>query len=94
MQDEETTLEYIDNKDYSIRIDSSKGIAKPTLSEINVYTDGSKTKQGARAGFVIIAGKSNVHYTQSINLPSEMPREHNKQQEWLQCQGLRYLRFQ
>ena len=70
MQDEETTLEYIDNKDYSISIDSSKGRAKPTLSEINVYTDGSKTKQGAGAGYVIIAGKSKVQYTQSLNLPS------------------------
>ena len=47
-----------------------KGRAKPTLSEINVYTDGSKTNQGAGAGFVIIAGKSKVMDTHSLNLPS------------------------
>ena len=70
MQDEETTLEYIDDKEYSIRTDGTKGRAKPTLSEINLYTDGSKTSHGAGAGYVIIAEKAKVQYTQSLNLPS------------------------
>ena len=52
-------------------IDSKKGKAKPIPSQINVYTDGSKTKQGAGSGYAIMKGKDEVLHTQSINLTGE-----------------------
>ena len=38
---------------------------------MNVSTDGSKTKQGAGSGFIILGGKDVVIHTQSINLTGE-----------------------
>ena len=69
MEDEESILEYIDEKSYSVGIDNVKGRMKPTLSEINVNTDVSKTKQGSGAGYVIMIGKVQVKFTHSLNLP-------------------------
>ena len=66
--DNETIEEIIDNKNYWVTIDSKKGKAKTIPSQINVYTDGSKTKQGAGSGYVIMKGKDTVLHTQSINL--------------------------
>ena len=66
MEDEESILEYIDEKSYTVGIDDVKGRTKPTLSEINVYTDGSKTKQRSGAGYVIMAGKAQVKFTHSL----------------------------
>ena len=67
--DEESMFDYIDKKDYSITIDPIKGRSKPALSELNIYTDGSKTTLGSGAGYAIIQGKNKILYTQSINLP-------------------------
>ena len=39
--------------------------------QINIYTDGSKTKQGAGSGFVILKRKDRVLHTQSINQTGE-----------------------
>ena len=39
--------------------------------QINMYTDRSKTKQGAGSGYVILSGKDRVQNTQSINLTEE-----------------------
>ena len=69
--DMETIDEDIENKDYWISIHSKKGKAKPIPSQINVYTDGSKTKQGAGSGYIIMKGKDSVIQTQSINLTGE-----------------------
>ena len=66
--DNETIMESIEDKNYWVTIDSKKGRTKPIPSQINVYTDGSKTKQGSGAGYVIMSGKDRVLYTQSINL--------------------------
>ena len=68
IEDEETTHEHIGNKNYHINISAIKGRKKPTLAEVNIYTDGSKTGLGAGAGFVIMKGKHQIIYTQSINL--------------------------
>ena len=50
-------------EEYSVRIDNIKGRNRPTTSEINIYTDGSKTKLGAGSGFVILGNKKscNIH---------------------------------
>ena len=69
-EDEESIFEHIDQKTYTIKIDNIKGRKKPTTSEINIYTDGSKTKLGAGSGYVILGNKNRVIHTQSINLPS------------------------
>ena len=69
-EDEESIFKYIDQKEYSVRMDNIKCQSKPTTSELNIYTDGSKIKLGAGSGFVIIKNKNQVIYTQSINLPS------------------------
>ena len=66
--DTETIMESIEDKNYWVTINSRKGRAKPIPSQINVYTDGSKTKQGSGAGYVIMSGKDRVLHTQSINL--------------------------
>ena len=66
--DTETISEQIENKNYWVTIDNKKGKTKPIPSQINVYTDGSKTKQGAGAGFVIMKGKNTLIHTESINL--------------------------
>ena len=66
--DQDSTYEIIEDKQYIVTIDSIKGVKKPILAQLNVYTDGSKTGQGAGAGFVIIAGKDKIQYTKSINL--------------------------
>ena len=44
MIDTETTHRDISEKDYDIKIDPIKGKDRPTSSQINIYTDGSKTK--------------------------------------------------
>ena len=36
-----------------------------------MYTEGSKTKQGAGSGYVILSGKDKVLHTKSINLTGE-----------------------
>ena len=36
------------HKNYHIIIDEAAGVLKPKLSQINVFTDGSKTKHGVR----------------------------------------------
>ena len=66
--DMETITENIKDKSYWISISNKKGKAKPMPSQINAYTDGSKTKQGAGSGYVMMKGKDNVLQTQSINL--------------------------
>ena len=67
--DEESIFEYTNDKNYFVAIDPVKGRSRPTLSELNVYTDGSKTSLGSGSGFVIIKGKKDILYTESINLP-------------------------
>ena len=52
-------------------INNEKGKTKPIPSQINVYTDGSKIKQGAGSGYVVLSGKDRVLNTQSINLTGE-----------------------
>ena len=69
--DTESILENIEDKNYWITIDSKKGKAKPIPSQLNVYTDGSKTKQGAGSGYVMLKGKGDVLHTQSINLTGD-----------------------
>ena len=69
--DTETIDEEINDKNYWVSINNKKGKAKPIPSQLNVYTDGSKTKQGAGSGYVIIGGKDKVIQTQSINPTGE-----------------------
>ena len=66
--DTESITEQIDNKDYWVTIDGKKGKSKPIPSQLNVYTDGSKTKQGAGAGYVIMQGKGKLIHADSIHL--------------------------
>ena len=61
----------IGDKNYWITINNKTGKTKPISSQINVYTDGSKTKQGAGSGYVMLSGKDRVLHTQSINLTGE-----------------------
>ena len=70
-QDTETIIESIEDKNYWITINNKKGKTKPIPSQLNVYTDGSKTSQGAGSGYVILSGKDRVLNTQSINLTGE-----------------------
>ena len=64
-------IENIADKNYWITIDTKKGKTKPIPSQINVYTDGSKTKQGAGSAYVILKGKGDVLHTQSINFTGD-----------------------
>ena len=57
-EDEESIFEYINHKEYSVRIDNIKGRNRPTTSEINICTDRSKPKLGAGSGFVILGNKN------------------------------------
>ena len=66
--DTETTHKDISEKDYQIKIDPIKGRERPTGSQINIYTDGSKTKNGTGAGYVILDTNNNPIHTQSIHL--------------------------
>ena len=70
-QDTETILESIKEKNYWITINNKKGKTKPIPSQLNVYTDRSKTNQGAGSRYVILSGKDRVLNTQSINLTGE-----------------------
>ena len=70
-QDRETIIENIKDKNYWITINNKKGKTKPLPSQLNVYTDGSKTKQGAGSGYVILSRKDRVLNTRSINLTGE-----------------------
>ena len=67
VEDHDTNMENIEDKEYTVQIDKVRGRQKPTLTQLNIYTDGSKTQQGVGAGFVIIEGKDTVIYTESIN---------------------------
>ena len=58
-------------KNYHIIIDEVAGFQKPKLSQINVFTDGSKTKLGVGAGFIIMRGRQQVITTESISLNKE-----------------------
>ena len=58
-------------QNYIININPLLGTKPPKLTQINVYTDGSKTKDGTGAGFVIQIGKDKLMHTESINLPQE-----------------------
>ena len=75
-QDTETIVESIEDKNYWIMINNKKGKTKPIPSQINVYTDGRKTKQGAGSGYVILSGKDRVSNTEhkpngkGLNIPS------------------------
>ena len=42
------------HKNYHIIIDEAAGNKKPKLSQINVFTDGSKTKHGVGAGYIVM----------------------------------------
>ena len=53
---------------FTIHICEETGRKTPKPSQINVYTDGSKTVQGTGAGYVIFYKKQLLH-TESINLP-------------------------
>ena len=52
-------------------INNKKGKTKPIPSQLNVYSEGSKTKQGDGSGYVILSGKDRVLNTQSINLTGQ-----------------------
>ena len=52
-------------------VDNKKGKTKPIPSQLNVYMDGSKTRQGAGSGYVILKGKGDVLHTLSINLTGD-----------------------
>ena len=56
---------------FKIVIDNNEGRNKPKLSQINVYTDGSKTKDGVGAGIIIMKGRSKVIYTESISIDKQ-----------------------
>ena len=71
LEDRETTVDLIDNKTYKINIDEIKGKLKPTLSQINIFTDGSKTPLGTGAGYVIMKANKQLIHTQSLNLPND-----------------------
>ena len=62
--DTETIMENIEDKNYWITIISKKGKTKPITLQINVYTDGSKTKQGVGSRYLILSGKDNVLQTE------------------------------
>ena len=59
------------HKNYHIIIDEIAGVQKPKLSQINVFTDGSKTKHGVGAGYIVMRGKQQVVTTESISLNKE-----------------------
>ena len=48
-------------------MDNKKGKTKPIPSQLNVYMDGSKTKQGAGSGYILLRGKGDVLHAQNIN---------------------------
>ena len=56
-------LENIEDKNYWITIDNKNGKKRPIPSQLNVYTNGSKTKQGAGSGYIILKGKGDVLHT-------------------------------
>ena len=59
------------HKNYHVIIDEATGVQKPKLSQINVFTDGSKTKHGVGAGYIVMRGKQQVITTESISLNEE-----------------------
>ena len=69
--DTESTCTDIEDKGYWITIDNHKGKHNPIPAQLNIYTDGSRTKQGAGAGFIVMRGKSEILYSQSINLTND-----------------------
>ena len=69
--DTESILENKEDRNYLITIDNEKGKAKPIPPQLNVYMGGSKTKQGAGSGYVILKGKGDVLHTRSINLTGD-----------------------
>lgn len=71
-------LEALDNiepisltNEFDITINNDTGREKPKLSQINIFTDGSKTDFGVGAGFVIMKGRSSLIHAESISLPRE-----------------------
>ena len=66
--DHDTTMDNIEDKQYAVQFDNIRGRQKPTITQLNIYTEGSKTKQGVGACFVIIDGKDTAIYMESINL--------------------------
>ena len=46
-------------------IDEENGRKKPKLSQINVFTDGSKTRHGVGAGYIIMKGKTR-YFSQNV----------------------------
>ena len=52
-------------------INEKKGRKGPQLSQINVYTDGSKNRTGTGAGYVIMIGKNKLIASDSISLNKE-----------------------
>ena len=69
--DTETINENIEDKAYWVSTNNKKEKDKSMPSQINVFTDGSKTKQGAGSGYIIMEGKNTILQTQSINLTGE-----------------------
>ena len=61
----------VEERLYNINIDPNTGRNKPKLSQINIYTDGSKTQLGTGGGFVIMKGRQTLIHTNSINLRPE-----------------------
>ena len=56
----DTTRYKAEERDYNIIINNLDGRNKPKLSQINIYTDGSKTDTGTGSGYVIMKGKHTV----------------------------------
>ena len=54
--------------EFIVNINDDTGREKPKLSQINVFTDGSKTDTGVGAGYVIMKGKNTVIQAESIRL--------------------------
>ena len=72
----DTTIPRELENEFIVNINDDSGREKPKLSQINVFTDGSKTDTGVGAGYVIMKGKHTVIQAESCLLyTSPSPRD-------------------
>ena len=53
--------------DFQVIIDDDLGREKPKLSQINVFTDASKSATGVGAGYVVMKGKHTITQAESTS---------------------------
>ena len=67
----DTIVPKVLENDFKVIIDDDQGREKPKLSQINVFTDGSKSDTGVGAGYVVMKGKHTVIQAESIRLSKD-----------------------